>query len=1517
MIFMPKIPCFRTTSYSPIGLVTSTLGKGISFIKTPVSAITSLFSAASNTPRISLQDLNENAINVIGVLAKFRESLEEYNPGITQGIFADFQQDYELYKDDAAGLRKQHSKTLKKFEKIYAKILQKESSDQKKNAIEASFKKFSMFFKALVDSSSLDAQAMESVQLIKSEQLHNQLNRVIGYLESKKIDAQPLKGLQKEFKYDENKSNPTVYENTSKKFTDACNDILKIDLQDQQKVEIKAFFEKLSLDPCQIAFNLLIEFNETIVESHQLQIELDKVVSYIEKKHSSIKDIKPLQDLRSQFDLRSIDKNFKTTAPKIMRGQLLDAVAEASAILELLISEKIHSNTSTNHKNTQKTILKELEKVISLIKKDSSSCQEMRFYSFDNSVFETLKKKLQDLPKENPALFTKGQKTFLDTFQKDLYAISHGKIFNKEDLQEKLYQCHDIIKETVPDTLFTQTTDLLYDLESCTKNTESAKNSQKITDGLTSLSSFVNNPRLFPSNKITPEGLSETFLNLDFGPAADTLSSLANTHKLFQPNQRAFKELKNKYSGKPRPDGKTYPNFQKELDGLYPLKKAAFRSLRKIASSQEAADSLRDLINNPDIPFQPEEKIKLENLHKKLSSIIPSSHLTHLLDELIYSENIPCRASAQTFENLKEKFSAAGIHSKGEIACYMPIDEDNCLYPLGKSVFEDLQENLSSIIPDQETFDLLAFLIDNPNTPPDAKETLEKLREDLSSLDKEVLNCLYPLEKSVFEDLRNNLHSLRQEGLNFLNNNPTSPFKVDAERIGKLRDKLSSIPDQRTLEFLDALINDPSTNKEKKQVLESLKNNLSLIRREFDCSDSITQEELKGKLLAIIPDREILSGLAEVIEDPSISEENKSAFKSLKRHLFSIDFEANALLRSIEQSEFKENFSPIATQVINDLSSCINDPRIPPHEKLVFKDLKDNLISIKQGVDTYLRSVEKAAFEDLMERLSSITPNQDISQEESINLKTKFNKCREILEEMKTRTPLKERNKIAIEQELQKLARHATNLSFMMLIDKKLFSKDRDSLFYRTIIQKAEETSSCPKKLLLTELQNEGAPKWKIIAAKVFFFIANHLGIEAYVHKTISRVITNYSTLIYQLLDQEYHQDQFYSLIQTVIENVTTYFQLLSSAISNAKEDAQIQPDQLTASIIKQLLLLKPQESKATLKELNLEELYTKLADDLIEKSESSLIKWVASWFNDSKHTLISSIIEIGTDSLLNPTPNGNASTINVLFRDGLKTLYKKWPSIANEDSSSTISKNLPILVTSEGLQLLTTDGKSKLSEIKKLVDPFVESFMDMLNEHRSILTEESGEARPRPSASFSPILEDVFGKITHPWRMVWGTDKPTLEITKEEAEKFIRSKVDEVIREKLTFALTKLLEQRFSEDSLYDLLYQAISLTNQSIEQPKENKETQEDVKREIAELIKDNSFAISSSVIPSLIREHTGIRQLSEFTERRTPNFIPELISSVVEERFQDIASLTEERALFQPEALLHRINLPTAAA
>lgn len=1567
---MPTIPCFRTPFPPQIG---SLLGKGMSFIKTPTSVIASLFSTATNTPRISLQELNENNINVIDALTSFREALEEYNPGIIQGVFTDFQQDYELYKDNTTVLKKQLSETLKKFEKICEKILKKERSDQKKNAIETSFKKFLIVFKALIDPSSLDAQAIESVQLIKSKQLHNQLNQVITYLESKKIDAQPWQDLQNEFNYDENKNNPILYENTLKKFIDISNAILKIDFQPQQKVEIEHFLGKILLDPWQIAFDVLLEFNETIIEARQLQIELDKVVSYVKKEHSSIKEITLLQDLRNQFDLRHSNKNSKTTPTTIMRGQLLDAVAEASAILELFISEKIHSSTTTRHKNTQKIILKELEKIISLIKKDSSSCQEMRFYFSDAPVFETLKKRLQDLPKENPTLFTKRQKVFLDSIQREICAISYGKTFNKKDLQEKLYQCYDVIKETLPDTLFTQTTDLLCDLESCVKNTVSASNSRKIADGLTSLNSFINNPRLFPSNEITLEELSIAFSSLDFDPAANLLDSLANTHNLFQPNQRAFKELKNKYSGMPRPDGKSYPNFQKELDSLYPFKRTAFKRLKKIIPNQETADFLRDFINSSDIPFQPEEKAQLENLHKNLCSIIPNPRLSFLLDEFIHDPNIPCRASAQTFESVKEKLSSAGIPSKTEILCYPPIDEVNCLYPLKEAVFEDLQTNLSSIIPDQATLNLLSSLIDSPNIPPNAKEVFKKLRKNLSSLDQEVLNCLYPLEKSVFTGLKNNLYSFRQEALNFFNNNSTFPFKIDAERIRKLRDNLRSTPDQRALEFLDGCINDPNTNEEKKQAFESLRNNLSSLRRELDYSDSITQEELKHNLLAITPNKEILHSLAVVIEDPSIPEEGKQVFKGLKRHLSSIDLEVTSLVRSFEQAKLKEPLSSTATQILHDVNSCIHDPRIPPDGKLLLKDLKDNLVSIQQNMATYLHSIEKSAFENLIERLSSIAPNQNISQEDSMNLKIEFNKCRKIVEEMKTHTPLKEKNKIAIEQELQKLARHATNLSFMMLIDKTLFRKNRDSFFYRTIIQKAEETSSCPKKLLLVALENAGAPKWKIRAAKVCFFITKYLGIERYVHKIILRVITNYSKCIYQRLEHEYHQDQFYSLIQRIIENATTYFQLLGPAISNAKEAAQTEPDQLTALIIKQLLLLKPQEDETTLKELNLKALYTKLADDLIEKSESRLIKWLAWLKKNHKHTLISSIIEAGTDSLLNPTPDEKASTINVLLRDGLKTLYKKLPSLANEDSSSTISKNLPILATSEELQLLTTDGKSKLLKINKLADLFVENFIKMFNEYQSIqqltslvntiATNEkhieylktqsiplqgmidsqieefekkndelklkvnalANPALPKEavqSASLFPIIEDIFVKTTHPWKLL-STDKhakSTLNIAEQEAKKFIRPIVVDIIRKELTFALTKLLEQPFPEDFLYDMLYQIAFLTNQSIQQPKENKEMQKDVNQEIAELIEGDSFAISSSVLPSLVKKYTGIRQLAELTERHTPNFVPSLISSVVRESFQNAASLTGERALFQPEALVQlgrRIILPIAAA
>ena len=1519
----------ETFSSFPIGAVTPLVRTTSSVVSCFFSSLFEPFlpfTSKNHAPSISLQSFNRDNINIIPALSNFRNALEGYHPLKIKKILIEFTRQYEQYQNDATSLKEKHKKALKKFESIRNDVLKKDFSKQKEKEIDASFEKFFSLFKTF-DSPELHAT--------KSSRLCQQLDQAIQYSKDKKINClQALKDVKKEFNYEQNKNDVTIYENTLKKFKEICKDALKTEFQDQKNADIKDFFEKSLLDPWQTASNLLDECNSIVMGSQQLYIELDKVIQYIETKNILAKEfLEPLQKLKDQFASKNTSQghNKQITTHR----KLFDSVAEASALIELLVSEKPASDHLL--KNTQKILLEEIKKMLSLIKKDAADHQEMRFT--DANFLTPLKNKLQNLPKDNPSLFTKKEKTILDKLQKDLYAISYGKTFNKKDLQEKLHQCYDIIKEALPNTLFTQTTDTLRNLEQyTTKDKISPEDHKKIIDKLHVLRAFINNPRMFPSNEITLEELKDKFLAVDSAKAIADLNSLINTHRLYSPNERAFKELKN-----------AHPSMQKELDRLYPLKKMAFKKLKdRIIFNQKILSCLDSFIHNPHI--QANEKTKIENLKEKLSAIAPDQEVFILLNSFINNPKIPCKANKQALDALQEK---------------IPANVLNSLYPLEKTAFEDLQKNLSSIIPDQEIIDLLDAFINNSNIPfqNEEKKLFVEVKKNLSSIDKMVLDCLYPLEKSLFEDIKKNLSSLQQESIDLLNSFSSPPFVVNKNAMEKLREALSSVSVQETLELLDSLISDPSMTNEKKQLFENAKKSISSIKKEFTCFDSITQEELRKELVSIIPDQ-ALRDLTVIINDSSITGVEKQTFKDVKSHLSSIKLSARTYLRSIEKTHVKnakESLSSINAKVINSLNSLMNDPRLPPNQKTAFNELKKNLLSLKQGAVAYSHSLEKATFENLEKSLSATMPNQNLSQEEVASFQAKFQKCHMLIKEMEIRIPIKERNKLVIEQEMQKLAKHATNLSFMMFLDKTLFTSTRDSLFYRNIIQRAEETSGCPKEILLAELQNEGASGWKIMAAKIYFFVTKHLGIENSVFTMISRTMANYSTLIYQSLDQEYDQDQFRSLIQGIIKNTTIYFQLLSSAMSNAKEDAQTQPEQLTALIIKQLLLLKPQENEAMLKDLDIKDLYNKLVDDFVEKSESGLLRWIAPWLNNYKHKLVSSVIEIGTDSLLNPAPNGNASTANILLRDGLKTLYKKWPAIANEGIKPIIiDEDLHIFPTDKELPLLTIQEKSKHSEMKKMTQSFVENLMAVLNEYKSIqqianitkiiianekhLKDLKAQSLPlegiinpqiekiekwnyetrlkldllinpalqgpaRPSLPLYPVIkywthqaEKILPRAEEEKQSVV---LPVGEIVNDKIDNAIRPIVDNVIAEKVTLILTKLLEQPLSEDLIYDAFCQGLLSTNLAIARPKENKETQGAVEQEIKELIRDDSFAIASSILPILIKDYTRVERLSKLAEKIS--FVPERISPIIEERFQNIVGITRQKAFFQPKAVL----------
>lgn len=641
----------------------------------------------------------------------------------------------------------------------------------------------------------------------------------------------------------------------------------------------------------------------------------------------------------------------------------------------------------------------------------------------------------------------------------------------------------------------------------------------------------------------------------------------------------------------------------------------------------------------------------------------------------------------------------------------------------------------------------------------------------------------------------------------------------------------------------------------------------------------------------------------------------------------------------------------IFSQIITSLSKLeisLIRKNITPNDR---KDLIDRLNAFIKDPKISFKEAEKQKFLDLKKALL-FDLSQPVPTENIPSLQPQ--KCLKLVKEIEKRPFLKEGSKLAIEQELEKLAKHTTNLTLMMSIDKFFFHPTRDSLFYRNIIQKSEETDCCPKQLFLEELKIQEFPTWKIVLAKVCFFVTKYFKIENFIHTTISRTISNYSKMLYQKLDQEYTHDQFQALSHKLIENATIYFHLLNSAISNAKIDAQRFPDQeqLTRLIIDQLLSLGLGNNETTLRELNLHDLYNKLVDDLVEKSESNLLKWIVSCLDKQK--LVSSIIKTGTDAFIKPASNGNASVLDLLIYDGLKALYKKLQQPKENSQKKLLPSNLLVEELVEKLMQTFTQHKNiqqiasstkiaiaKENFIKELYKhaPKLEGIInqqiknyEQLNHNTKLLlhaqnTQALGE-NDREALFILPVLRD---KITIPLKKLNNlflgevTPENTLqehtislnEVINDKINNVIKAEVDHIIREKVTLALIKLLKAPPSEETFYDWLYRGLALINQAIERPKENKEKQSAIKEEITELLSDISAFIVSTVPKTAIKNFTKIERLASKLAERNPIDLPQWISPIIQERLQNIVDLVTQEASYQPELVAQlgrRIVLPT---
>ncbi|PWU15437.1 MAG: hypothetical protein C5B45_02475 [Chlamydiae bacterium] len=647
-------------------------------------------------------------------------------------------------------------------------------------------------------------------------------------------------------------------------------------------------------------------------------------------------------------------------------------------------------------------------------------------------------------------------------------------------------------------------------------------------------------------------------------------------------------------------------------------------------------------------------------------------------------------------------------------------------------------------------------------------------------------------------------------------------------------------------------------------------------------------------------------------------------------------------------------FSQITTS-LSQLEISLIRENITPNEHKHVTDLLNEFI---QNPKISFKEDEKQKFLDL-KRALSFDPSQPIPRANISSLQPQ--KCLTLVKEIEERFPAKEGSKLAIERELGKWTKHATNLTLMMSMDKAFFHSTRDSLFYHNIIQKSEEMDCCPKQLFLEELKIQEFPTWKIVLAKVCFFVTKHLKIENFIHRTISRAISNYSTMIYQKLGQEYTHDQLQALSQKLIENATIYFHLLSSAISNAKVDAQRFPDQeqVTRLIIDQLLSLRLGSNEAALRELNLHNLYSELVDDLVEKSESGLLKWIVFYLDKyeflNKHELASSIIKTGTDSFIKPAANGAASVLNLLVRDGFKALYKKLQQLEQDFQEELlpssplieefVEKLMQTFAQHRDIQQIASSTKIAVAKANLMREldkhaPKLEGILDQqirnyeqFNYNTDLLldvknTQALGKKDKEP-LFILPILRDtikrtlkIFENLLPQISSETTQQEHTIsvnEVISDKRSAAIKAEIDGVIREKITLALTKLLKAPPSEETLYDWLYQGLALTNQAIERLKENKEKQTDVKKEITELLSDISAFIASTAPKIAIKKITGMERLSSTLAEKNPIDLPAWISPIIQERLQNIVDLVTQEALYRPELVAQlgrRVILPTTA-
>lgn len=272
---------------------------------------------------------------------------------------------------------------------------------------------FSSFFNPYSDESSTPL-------ILLNEENRGIINQIINFGKTlEQYHPGKIRILLNEFakKYEEAKENLNSLKDTHTKtleeFNKKYNNLLRIELPDGQKNKIETSFNKFSkkfkalinsydTNKLKEAYDLLDAFNETVMQSHQLYIGLDKVINYIENKQFPKEQLNSIILLKEQFNTNLEDPGFNQVTKKAAnRAGLLDLIADVNTVLKTFLPK---SSSKTIGKNVYvknellKTILQKSEEVVSFMqthkeKHRQTVFKKIRTYLEDDiSSFEDLQK---------------------------------------------------------------------------------------------------------------------------------------------------------------------------------------------------------------------------------------------------------------------------------------------------------------------------------------------------------------------------------------------------------------------------------------------------------------------------------------------------------------------------------------------------------------------------------------------------------------------------------------------------------------------------------------------------------------------------------------------------------------------------------------------------------------------------------------------------------------------------------------------------------------------------------------------------------------------------------------------------------------------------------------------------------------------------------------------------------------------------------------------------------------------